>query len=325
MTLDIIIPAYNAHSTIDRAIASCAMQKLDEGDSMCVVIVDDCSTDGDYHDTALYWANQIDMAVIDKDVNQGCGQARQTGIDQTNGDVFMFLDADDVLGSPFAVRTLMEQMKTGCDVAMGMFVEETEKKTYVNHGMNWIWCHGKMYKREFVQSNNIRFNMTRGNEDAGWHSVMSHLTDNVVYVPQVVYIWEHQNDSTVRGDYKGYSFDYGWRDFVENMAWAKEQMVDRGCNEEDILGFVVIVLNRFYWQFAQAHENFPKKDKQNIEILKDAYDRIARDYVESGKLTFKAISEGYIAMNGDSDYAVVPHLTLEAFLKKIGFKEVDDK
>ena len=138
MKVDIIIPAYNCHETINRALASCAMQKLDEGDEFTVTIVDDASEKG-YENIAQYWNAVMDVQLVNKTENAGCGQARQTGIDYTDGDYFMFLDADDTLASPVAVKMLLREMKKGdYDVVMGDFIEETAQGTFVMHKENWI-------------------------------------------------------------------------------------------------------------------------------------------------------------------------------------------
>lgn len=283
MTVDIIIPAYNAHETIDRTLASIAMQKLDDGDSLKVYVVDDHSPNGGYEDIAQYWARQMDIALVRRKENGGCGQARQTGIDVSEHQHIMFIDADDVLGSPFAVRTLLGEFKKGgCKMAMGLFVEETVNGTIVNHGENYIWMHGKMFYKPFIVDNNVRFNLTRGNEDVGFLSVLKHLTDEVVYVPQVVYIWENYHASTVRKDADGYAYDYGWRDFIENMAWAAEELRKRKVAEDKIADFTADVMARLYYQTCDAHRVFPEKDKENWAKLADFYKRACRKSVKRG-------------------------------------------
>ena len=317
MKLDIIIPAYNAHGTIDKALASIATQKLDSEDEMRVIIVNDASPDGDYNACAAYWSSVLHVAVVNKKVNGGCGQARQTGMDVSDADAVMFVDADDVLGSPFACRTLLAEIKNGCDMAVGEFIEETIRKTIVNHGMNWIWCHGKMYSLKFIREHDIRFNLTRGNEDVGFNSVFHALTDNIVYIPQVVYIWQNYSESTVRKDADGYSYDYGWRDFIENMAWAVEEMGKRGVSEDFICDFDETILARMYYQFAGAHKHFPEKDGENIAKLREFWERACAPYAE--KLTDEGLEENFLklTMQDGGNIITIPHLTYEAFLKEL--------
>lgn len=319
MTLDIIIPAYNAHDTIDRALASIAMQQLDPEDDVQVVIVNDASPNGSYHDCAKYWAIQMPVGVIDKKVNAGCGQARQTGMDATNGEAVMFLDADDVLGSPFALRVLLDGMKLGYDVVMGQFVEETQQRTMINHGANWVWCHGKCYSRKFLQEHNLRFNETRYNEDVGFNSVICNLTENVLYIPQVVYIWENHSGSTVRADHDSYAYDHGWVQFIENMGWAVQEMEKRELPEEKIVDFICQVIGRIYWQTMDAHEILPKAEKKNWPVLQGLYDTAIAKYATTGAITIEKLREGYFKVAGEAPLASVPYMTFDKFLKKLGF------
>lgn len=323
MTIDIIIPAYNAHSTINRTLASIAMQKLAPGDEAHVVIVNDASPDGSYHEIAKYWANLLHIGVVDKKVNAGCGQARQTGTDITDGDCILYIDADDVLGSPFALRVLMDGMKLGYDLVMGMFVEETENGTYINHEANFIWCHGKCYSRKFLKENNIHFNETRGNEDAGFHTVIRSLTQNILYVPQVVYIWEHQSDSTVRKDHKAYAYDYGWRDFIENMSWAIEELRSRNLKDDDVLEILTQILARMYWQNEEALSHFPASEGQNLSALRDFWKRAAKDYADRGLLTDEVLLAGYQKITEENKPPILPTMTYKAFLDRIGEEKTE--
>lgn len=46
MRVSVIIPAYNAHKTLPRCLASIMIQSIVE--DLEVIVVDDCSTDGGY-------------------------------------------------------------------------------------------------------------------------------------------------------------------------------------------------------------------------------------------------------------------------------------
>ena len=322
MKVDIIIPAYNCHSTINRALASCAMQKLDEGDTFTVTIVDDASEHG-YQEYAEYWSAVMDVQLVNKKENAGCGQARQSGVDYTEGDYIMFLDADDTLASPVAVRTLLREMKKGnYDLVMGDFIEETPKGTFVMHGENYVWCHGKMYKRRMLDRFLLRFNLTRGNEDVGFHSVLRNLTDNIKYVPQVVYMWENCYGSLVRGDSVGYRCGYGWRDFIENMAWAAEELNKRKVNKALIRDLVAYATCRIYLQFEEARAELPSENDINFKKIKDFYKRALKPIVLDGGINYELIKETMTQLQAENTSShIVPKMTLNSFLTKLGFFE----
>lgn len=320
MTIDVIIPAFNAHETIDRALASIAMQKLDEGDELRVTIVDDASPNGDYHDCARYWAIQMPVGVVDKQINAGCGQARQTGVDVTEGEAICFLDADDVLGSPFALRVMLDGMKLGYDVVMGIFIEEDVSKKVLEHGANWIWCHGKCYSRAFLEKHGLRFNETRGNEDVGFNSVIHNLTENVLFVPQVLYIWQNRNDSLVRTDSRAYTYGHGWQDFITNMGWAIHELEKRGVEQEKILTFIGEVIGRFYWQLMDGHEAWPQGEEETLRNLRGFIADTVKPYIDSGALTDEVLRAGYFTVAGETPIVSIPFLTFDRFLSDIGLE-----
>ena len=95
--IDIIIPAYNAHDTIYKALMSISLQVIK--DKLKVYIIDDCS-DKPY-DYLKEDFNDLDITIKRLDKNVGPGKARQYGIDHSNNPYIMFCDSDDYLYNPY--------------------------------------------------------------------------------------------------------------------------------------------------------------------------------------------------------------------------------
>ena len=100
--LSVIIPAYNAESTLQRTLQSLDMIAADHRDRCSVVIVDDGSTDDtaaiarrwvDAQRTTNVW-NHVDWR---SQANGGAAAGRNTGLDATSSTWIHFLDADDEL------------------------------------------------------------------------------------------------------------------------------------------------------------------------------------------------------------------------------------
>ncbi|WP_373064298.1 glycosyltransferase family 2 protein [Gemmatimonas sp.] len=89
--ITVIIPAYNARTTIGRALQSLAAQTCSVGQ---VLVVDDASTD-DTVEAAEQSAPHLALAVLPLAENGGPATARQRGIDATTSEFIGFLDADD--------------------------------------------------------------------------------------------------------------------------------------------------------------------------------------------------------------------------------------
>jgi glycosyltransferase involved in cell wall biosynthesis len=88
--LSIVIAAYNAQATLQRAIASCLTQRVDE--PFEVLVVDDGSTDST---AAVARSFGPEVQVLSSDGNRGRSAARNAAIAAARGSVIVPLDADD--------------------------------------------------------------------------------------------------------------------------------------------------------------------------------------------------------------------------------------
>jgi succinoglycan biosynthesis protein ExoO len=90
----VIIAAWNAAETLERAVKSCLAQKQV---TIEVIIVDDASTDNTYEAAKFLAAQDSRVRVIQLPQNGGPGAARNAGIDAATGSWLAVLDADDTM------------------------------------------------------------------------------------------------------------------------------------------------------------------------------------------------------------------------------------
>lgn len=92
--VSVIVPAYNAASTLPRALDSIAAQTARPQE---IIIVDDSSTDATADVAAQWCATHPDLSarVLRLSQNGGAGTARNAGWAQATGEFVAFLDADD--------------------------------------------------------------------------------------------------------------------------------------------------------------------------------------------------------------------------------------
>lgn len=88
MRISVVIPAYNAASSISKAIASCMRQTLQPCQ---VIVVDDASIDN----TGEVVMQHTGVFLITLNKNSGPSTARNEGWRAATGDIIAFLDADD--------------------------------------------------------------------------------------------------------------------------------------------------------------------------------------------------------------------------------------
>ncbi len=107
----IVIPVYNAAATVAGSVLSALGQEGLCKDSLEVVAVDDCSTDGSGQILAALAAIHPNLRLASTPNNGGPGIARNIGITLASGDWLVFLDSDDHL-TPTALAELQQYLHT---------------------------------------------------------------------------------------------------------------------------------------------------------------------------------------------------------------------
>lgn len=310
--IDVIIPCYNCHATLARALSSIAMQTVIK--DVTVTLVNDCS-ESDYHEFVEAFSKIMVIQEIELERNGGPAVARQAGLNETDGDFVVFVDADDTLGTTFALEQMETAMrKHNMDVVSGQFQEQTQDGGFVTHGEQMVWVFGKMYRRSFLDRFLIRFNETRANEDAGFNAVVSALTDRVMHIPQTVYMWHWSNGTITRNNNCEYTYAHGHRGYIENMTWAAHELERRALNKEIIRNFVVTVMCRLYFMHESVKHSAPSESQASMEMIKKFYRECyapIEDYIPAPYLHDRFGKE---QLKSRSD--IMPEVTFRDFLKE---------
>lgn len=112
--VSVVIPAYNAEAYIVRSIDTVLAQSFPD---LEVVIVDDGSTDHTSNILDWYAGNYGNVIVIRQD-NMGVQAARNTGIENANGEYIGFVDSDDMIRPDMIERLYDSAKKNHCDIAI---------------------------------------------------------------------------------------------------------------------------------------------------------------------------------------------------------------
>src|SRR3990172_7001699 len=121
LTLSVIVPFYNEKENIGK-LHNELVPVLSNLDSKCEIIyVDDGSTDGS-KDVLLNvidnGASEIKVKIISFNRNFGQTAAVKAGIDNADGDLISFLDAD-LQNDPRSIPKFLEKMTEGYDAVFG--------------------------------------------------------------------------------------------------------------------------------------------------------------------------------------------------------------
>lgn len=93
--VSIVVPAFNAASSLPKTVASLREQTLSR-DKLEIILINDGSSDSTLEVCRRLAAEADNITVIDKP-NGGVGSARNAGIDAAHGKYIAFLDSDDTL------------------------------------------------------------------------------------------------------------------------------------------------------------------------------------------------------------------------------------
>ena len=129
--ISVIIPIYNAINTINKAIDSVVNQTIGFN-NLELIIVDDCSTDGSYQYLRTNFQEYNNVKIIQLPSNSGSPSTpRNVGIDNSDADYIMFLDADDSLPLNVCEILYEEIIKSNLDHVRGKIEVFNGKNSFV--------------------------------------------------------------------------------------------------------------------------------------------------------------------------------------------------
>ena len=131
MLVSVIIPCLNAGRSVERLVASLAPQRLPEGVSMEIVVVDNGSLDD-----SLDILKKLDVQLCCEDT-PGPAAARNRGVEVSRGDIIVFMDADTrAVDSSFIKAHLRALADKKVAVSGGAITHDPEQKSILAFAEN---------------------------------------------------------------------------------------------------------------------------------------------------------------------------------------------
>ena len=326
--IDIIIPAYHAHDTIHKCLASIVEQTI--SDKVIVSIVND-GDDNDYREVVDVFSNYLDIIEYKLEENKGPAVARQYGIDKSWLPYFTCIDADDTFAGPYSLAILLKKMEEvpSSSVIVGNFAEEqgivNGVMQFLQHPSDTVWMFGKLYRRSFIEGYHIRFNESRANEDTGFNTIVKLCSDAnapMQFISEVVYYWHMKMDSITRVNNCEYSYNQSFVGFTDNMIYAiKEAKKKKPFNGNIDLHAVQVMVN-LYIYYLQTCKRDPRFKEQNYNYAKKYYNEIFKEIRE--KLSQEAIDEVFANeyhMRAKDLIDIAPKFTFNQFLDELDDEE----
>lgn len=222
--ISIIIPVYNAGKYLAACLDSILAQTCQDFELM---LVDDCSTDDSLLFCKQYAACYAQIHLLQHAHNQGAAMARNTGMDQAQGDYLAFIDADDCIEPEYLECLLQTAVQTKADVVVEgckLWQEDTDGQqgkvenhpvidqlmilpTDKDYRFNQLFEYriptvpwGRIFCREFLQAHGIRFRPAPFFDDCMFNFPVLYFAATYVLIPQTHYGYRFTPESVTRGN-----------------------------------------------------------------------------------------------------------------------------
>lgn len=196
--INVIIPAYNCSTTINKTLSSLVAQT---DSNFEVIVVDDCSAEDIKYIIDTY-NDKLKIKYIRNKKNFGCGMSRQVGIDNATEKFITFLDADDMF-MPYTVEIFNEIVKCNPDTEYVHTYFYEQQNINGEHFMllrqdGYTWCHGKLYNLDSIKKYDIKNSpLVKYADDSYFNSMCSELLEiSICKIPTV--LWCNNENSIMR-------------------------------------------------------------------------------------------------------------------------------
>ena len=198
--ISIIIPAYNAEASLPKMLDAIQAQTFGNFE---VVIVNDGSKDGTGAVIDARCEADERFRAIHKE-NGGVSTARNRGLDEATGEYILFFDADDDVPETAVASLYRCARDKMADLVIGQNTVHHMNEVYVTNSsrrlsqkteidryelfLNWNFtlCN-KLFRREIIEKNHIRFNGTKHAEDAVFLYQFVFNCSRMTGCPEIVY------------------------------------------------------------------------------------------------------------------------------------------
>lgn len=272
----VIIPVYKAHDTILGTLYSVFMQRLVDYNVYLIV-------DGEEQGSYDYLHEMFALNIYYLPDNAGPGVARQFGIDNTDEEFISFIDSDDTYLTALSLYYQHKPFEDNIAMVSCNFLEEKEDHTLYLRENDMVWMHGKMYRREFLDKYDIRFNDTRANEDVGFNTQCQCYAnkDEQIYISKdLAYLWQWRADSVVRNNDKEYNYNQSIEGYVVNKIYAFKKVIKQQGLTDPVKFFIMRGQAHLFKKYLMVMLKAPKQLRHAKKWARKYYRTLYVKYID---------------------------------------------
>lgn len=258
--VSIIVPVYNDEKYLERCIDSIINQTYHNVE---VIIVNDGSTDKSSMICHQYEKTDSRIKVFDIE-NGGVSNARNFALNKVQGDLCMFVDADDFIDHKMVeiMITAMDKYKVKLVTCMDDFgylgspkeqiicVDKYSFQSSYGHPISW----GVLYDTNLIKGLNFATDLYVG-EDSLFFAQALNRCNKILHLNIVLYHYVRYPESAMHGTYdmKKYTEIVAWKRIVNEFSNRPQEMKNN---------MYISYVRRCYWGVIRADKSF-NKDKFN--------------------------------------------------------------
>ena len=309
--LQILIPHYKEDFSVIKPLLDSIniQQNINLKDDVGVIIVNDGNEGVLDKELFKNYDYEIEYYVNE---HGGVSHTRNACLDKATADYVMFCDCDDMFCNVCGLWIIFREMnikneqtgKVGFDGLVSVFMEEnrmpeTKEIFYLNRGdinnggVDVTFVHGKVYRREYLIDNNIRWddNLTI-HEDSYFNCLCQTLSTDIKYCPTPFYLWKWRDDSVCRHDpkyiLKTYNNMLDSSTSLINQLIKRNKVQDAQFRATSMIYDAYFTMNKDEWinqenkQYRRATELRFKKFYDTFVYLMDAINPQAKAQIIMG-------------------------------------------
>lgn len=303
--VSIIIPTYNVEKYITQTLNSVINQTLTDIE---IIIIDDKSTD----DTLLIIEN---YALADKRIrlflnsnNYKQGYSRNLGIEKATGDYIFFLDGDDYIQINAIEKLYNKITQDNADITICTWNKINDKNNKISFNnysklqniptelndktFNWIdikdnffkqttvpW--DKIYKREFLIKNNIKFPEDIFFEDNTFVFEALLKAEKISILREDLIFYRYNRKNAVTNTNNQHFIDY-----FKAINLFEYKLITLNLFEKLKYEFLNHKIITLYWYFMKIQRRFKK---EFFELIKEDFNRLNLSDEEKSLLSNRAL------------------------------------
>lgn len=335
MKIAIGIPAYKAQNTIEECLSSINIQSM--RDDINVIISNDNPGVDDYSYLKKMFP-RLHITLTETDKNGGPGIARNKAIEVAKDDYIMFMDADDILYSPYAVEQLYRGVTAAPNIvqSQGIFLQTAKVNGVTNlipqQNPNHPWSFGRLTNLNFLKSNKIDFGLLPNMEDGRFQWCINLVIEGTQLkrnlLKDVVYVWKEGSEHSITRS--GTDINDGIPVYNYSMCQigasiAAKQAVEFALSKNPFNGsiqkFLLEQMIGHYFTYYECKERCPKFAEQNWWLSKWFYHNCYAKYCQN--INDELIDRFYMQMLSAKgrDLQKFPDLTFSQWFERIKAEE----